>query len=454
MSQALARMEERARRLGIPFVLVVFLDRILADAYLRRLLGRDLVAEGYDLQRLRRWIEAKVEGPPIPDTTEVLGGGSEHYRIGDTHLSDFGNLVGGSGSGRGWRRYSSPPKRGVAGEMERRGIDRLPFTKLWLTLGIFALVLLAYLACRALLGDGGALFGPDRDAESVGDFQVHTVIALLISYMLTHLLRARRELEGDLDALRPLLADGAEVSAEEILSSVARLPETIVTIAGGLFGVGILPLFRGGAGFVPDPVGGVFDLLWSAVGNFALFAIMARLAYALISIGRQLDERVTRRIRIDLLDLGPLAPYARRGLRAAMYWLLGSSIASLLFLRFGFLWAHVFILIGTISVGVFVMLQALKGVHGRLEKEKQRELAVLRTAIRSARGQVLDDGTAAADAAVRLPGLLALEARIEAVNTWPFDISTFLRFTALGLLAVGSWLGGAVIERLLGLAVD
>ena len=205
---------------------------------------------------------------------------------------------------------------------------------------------------------------------------------------------------------------------------------------------------------MPDPVGGVFDLLWSAVGNFALFAIMARLAYALISIGRQLDERVTRRIRIDLLDLGPLAPYARRGLRAAMYWLLGSSIASLLFLRFGFLWAHVFILIGTISVGVFVMLQALKGVHGRLEKEKQRELAVLRTAIRSARGQVLDDGTAAADAAVRLPGLLALEDRIEAVNTWPFDISTFLRFTALGLLAVGSWLGGAVIERLLGLAVD
>jgi hypothetical protein len=56
--------------------------------------------------------------------------------------------------------------------------------------------------------------------------------------------------------------------------------------------------------------------------------------------------------------------------------------------------------------------------------------------------------------AVRLPGLLAMEARIEGVNTWPFDISTFLRFSALGLLAVGSWLGGAVIERLLGLAVD
>jgi hypothetical protein len=137
-----------------------------------------------------------------------------------------------------------------------------------------------------------------------------------------------------------------------------------------------------------------------------------------------------------------------------MYWLLGSSIASLLFLRFGFLWAHVLILIGTISIGIFALLQSLKGVHGRLEEEKRHELAVLRTAIRSARGQVLDDGPGAADAAVRLPGLLALEARTEGVNTWPFDISTFLRFSALGLLAIGSWLGGAIIERLLGLAVD
>jgi hypothetical protein len=338
--------------------------------------------------------------------------------------------------------------------MERGLTDRLPFPKLWLTFGIFAVVMLGYLACRALFGGGGSLFGPDRDTESLAELQVHTVIALLIGYMLTHQLRAQSELQRDLSALRPLLPEGADVSAEEIYSAVARLPGTMVTIAGGIFGVGIIPLFRGGAGFLPDQVSGVFDVVWSAGGNFALFAIMARLAYTGISVGAQLDERVTRKIRIDLLDPGPLAPYARRGLRSAMYWLLGSSIASLLFLRFGFLWAHVLILIGTISVGVFVMLQSLKGVHGRLEEEKQRELAVLRTAIRSARGQVLGEGPGAADAAVRLPGLLAMEARIEAVNTWPFDISTFLRFAALGLLAVGSWLGGAIIERLLGLAVD
>jgi hypothetical protein len=338
--------------------------------------------------------------------------------------------------------------------MERDVTDRLPFAQLWLTLAFFALLVLAYLTLRVLFGGEGAALGSARDADRLGDSQEHLVIALLVSFTFATLLRAPAALRRDLRALRPLLAGGSEASAEELLSAVARLPRAIVTIAGGVFGVAIIPAFRAGAGFMPGPAGEQFDLAWSVGANFVLFAMMGRLAYTGISLQATLDERITPRIRIDLLDLRPLAPYARRGLRSALYWLLGSSIASLLFLRFGFLWMHVFLLIGTISVGIFAMLQSLKGVHGRLEEEKRNELAVLRTAIRSARGQVLDDGPAAADAAARLPGLLALEARTEGVNTWPFDISTFLRFSALGLLAVGSWLGGAIIERLLGLAVD
>ena len=112
MSQALAGLEERAGRLGIPFVLVVFPDRILVDADLRRLLGRDLVAEGYDLQRLRGWIEANVEGPPVLDTAEVLRGGSEHYRSGDTHLSDLGNVVAGEWVGERLATLLFPPQKG------------------------------------------------------------------------------------------------------------------------------------------------------------------------------------------------------------------------------------------------------------------------------------------------------------------------------------------------------
>jgi len=95
VSRALSGLEEETRRLGVPLLLVVFPDRILVDSDLRRLLGRDLAAEGYDLERLRRWIEENVQGPAVLDTTDALRGGSEHYRSADTHLSDLGNVVAG-----------------------------------------------------------------------------------------------------------------------------------------------------------------------------------------------------------------------------------------------------------------------------------------------------------------------------------------------------------------------
>jgi hypothetical protein len=113
MSRALRGLSETARRLDAPFVLVVFPDRILVDEDLRRLLGRDLVAEGYDLERLRRWIQDNVEGPLVLDTTEVLRGGSEHYRNVDTHLSDLGNRLAGEWVGERLATllFSSEPKQ-------------------------------------------------------------------------------------------------------------------------------------------------------------------------------------------------------------------------------------------------------------------------------------------------------------------------------------------------------
>jgi hypothetical protein len=101
VSRALDGLEEVTRRLGVPLLLVVFPDRILVDADLGRLLGRDLAAEGYDLERLRRWIEDNVQGPEVLDTTDVLRGGSEHFRSVDTHLSDLGNVVAGEWVGEG-----------------------------------------------------------------------------------------------------------------------------------------------------------------------------------------------------------------------------------------------------------------------------------------------------------------------------------------------------------------
>jgi hypothetical protein len=77
----------------------------------------------------------------------------------------------------------------------------------------------------------------------------------------------------------------------------------------------------------------------------------------------------------------------------------------------------------------------------------------VRESIRRVRSALFHEAEDGRDVA-RLPALLAYEARIEGVREWPFDTPTLARFGLLVLLATGSWLGGAVVERVLGVVLD
>jgi hypothetical protein len=61
------------------------------------------------------------------------------------------------------------------------------------------------------------------------------------------------------------------------------------------------------------------------------------------------------------------------------------------------------------------------------------------------RGLLEPDATTAPG---HLADLVAYEARVASISTWPFDLSTLVRFAALYVaLGLGSWLGAAVVER-------
>ncbi len=53
-----------------------------------------------------------------------------------------------------------------------------------------------------------------------------------------------------------------------------------------------------------------------------------------------------------------------------------------------------------------------------------------------------------------LSDLLAYRSLLESVREWPFDAPTMLRFALYLAIPLGSWLGGAFVERLLGAALD
>ena len=106
------------------------------------------------------------------------------------------------------------------------------------------------------------------------------------------------------------------------------------------------------------------------------------------------------------------------------------------------------VMLASILVAIIALLLPARGVHDRLRAEKRRQLSQLRTQIDAVRRTMLD-GVAAPDDAARLPGLLALETRIETAREWPFDTNALSRFALYLLLGLGSWVGAAAVEYLL-----
>jgi len=224
------------------------------------------------------------------------------------------------------------------------------------------------------------------------------------------------------------------------------------TVAGAcavFVGVTVLLVASPGAG-VPFLLSGEpfdFGTVWALASNALLFAAMGWVAYLTLrslALARDLDRLPWR---IDLLEPDDAKLAYGFGLRIAFFWLAGSTLASFLFVDLAFSWMTGVFTALTIAVGTAVFLLPVVRVARHIRAEKERELTRVRDRIRAARDAALE-GRGPGDPGA-LPGLLAYEQRVADAREWPIDASSLLRFGLLVTVAVGSWLGGAVTERLL-----
>jgi hypothetical protein len=91
-AETILQMRREADDLGVPFALVVFPDRILADGELAGKLGLDpsrLEAS----RELQGFLHEELRDLTVWDTTDLLSGRPGMYRPNDSHLSDAGNVV-------------------------------------------------------------------------------------------------------------------------------------------------------------------------------------------------------------------------------------------------------------------------------------------------------------------------------------------------------------------------
>lgn len=324
---------------------------------------------------------------------------------------------------------------------------------LWVALGLALAVTVLTQLVRLFAG------APSADSPGGGTgwaFHLHRFFwfdvlnAVLMAYIPTALVYLRRGRLRDLQQLRPALAcDDAAFSrlVEQALCVPARR-----LAASGLVGallMGSMPLFDpgfwGGGTRPPlhDPMMLMF-LVRSAVtgwlGGHAL-ASEIHVTAALARIG-------ARQIRVDLLDVGALAPFARASQRGAFAWVLVSSLVSLFWLGPAVGASNgviVALLLLLVSVSFFI---SIYGAHRSLVAAKREALAALEAGIRPRARELLLTGEISGEGA-RLADLVAYHGFIERVRAWPLGTPAVLRLALITVLAVGSWLGGALVERLL-----
>ncbi len=151
---------------------------------------------------------------------------------------------------------------------------------------------------------------------------------------------------------------------------------------------------------------------------------------------------------VDPLESERFEPLGRMALRASLLWAGVAALATLSMAittgGFAEVTASLFLL--SVAVGSFVI--PVRGVHQKLGAAKRAEIVRVRAEIRRDREAVAVLAPDWPEAAQRLPGLLAFEARLDEAREWPFDARTLRRFGIVLLLPVLSWLGGALVERL------
>jgi hypothetical protein len=296
----------------------------------------------------------------------------------------------------------------------------------------------------------------DQPLWAIRDARLAILFVILAAYVPTACQYVRLRARVSLDELRPSLAlDGA--SYERICRSFDRLDPRSRRIAA-FSALGTVPVVALLVDLEPSLYLQAFywgpeRVLTLGVGGVVAWN-MGVFAYLTGAYARRFSELALSVKQIDLFDLAPLAPFGRQGLRSALLGLIFLAVFGLNLVDQGFLW--VFGILGTFSLVGAILCLALpaRGVHQRLRQAKLEELDRVHRAIRGEQAALSGSAISPRADTVGLADLIAYRGLVESVREWPFDPSTLIRFVLYLGIPVVSWLGGALVERLVETALD
>ncbi len=275
------------------------------------------------------------------------------------------------------------------------------------------------------------------------------VNAALLGYVPAVLVIAHRGINRDLSQLRPwLLGTDAEVDdiREAATGRAGFVGQTykLIAVVGAFAFVFVDPSLSQGA--EPSLTNAAF--MWPLLQTPLFIWFVSSLIVSDLKATRTYLHMGRNLIEVDLLDVQPLSPFARRGLRSALCWVIFSIIFSLFWLGDETASpANPLLFVAVITMATAAFVVPLIGVHNNILAVKRSELDRLRNEIRVERAAALDKLSDVASP--RLANLIAYYQLVDRAREWPIDAANLLRFFMYLVIGLGSWLGGAIVERLL-----
>jgi hypothetical protein len=318
----------------------------------------------------------------------------------------------------------------------------------------YAVGLAVALGLFAFFGALALLTGELQPALRTGIFRERNVrIGITLTLLVAYLPTAQRYLvlatRRNLDAVRGMTRGGAErPAAASRPHRRFRIPWVVALVPAVALIIDRDPSLY----FRPGYWGAGTFWSWSTGLLFAWS--IDRFSRATFAGARQLSAAAKTLGRVDLFDRRWLSPFAQQGLLCALLWL---AIPALFAFNLGdapVILAFIPLTLLCTATGLAAMLLPSLGVRRRLQAAKQAELARVHRALGGDERALADSQIAARHSEPSLADLLAYEQFLRQIPVWPFDQTTWLRFGLYLALPLGSWLGGAVVERLLGAALD
>jgi hypothetical protein len=323
---------------------------------------------------------------------------------------------------------------------EFRVANFLPISAFWLGVTI-ALVLFAIFLTFSWVF-GFALTAPGEGLTR--NARNSTQLALLIGYAFAALRVGALGIERDLSRAGFEDAAGAGLLPRDIV----RRSRYTGAISVALGFVLITAIARSQGFAMTEPWTALHEgsfLLWLFV---FLFWIIGRAALFTIQGSRFAAEVTVDEIEIDLLELEPLNAFGRIGLRFALLWILGVTIAAPLLLGpelrlRALLGASVFVgVIATVALLIPVL-----GIRRRVRSTKQGELTQLAAAIAGDEAALSKTRIANRRGEPSLADLIAYRGLVDSAREWPYDAPTISRFALYLLIPLASWVAAAFVER-------